>query len=225
MKLKSLLFTLFAATLMLQARGVKWIETSKWSGAGVLETRSFEFHGDEWRLFFTGKLKEKALLELVDLESGKPLAYVSDTPREKGTITMKDDTKGLLGRKVYFRFNGPIAGWQASLQEFVGQIEAFDLSRPKKEPKLKKYGIWCGDGGENLTIPVTLPAKEWKITIKAEAPGIVTLKCVNDEDYTLADTILETPKETSTWIHTNAKVTITVNAAEKTPWTLTIETP
>ena len=225
MKLKSLLAILFVTAFTLSAAGVKWMETNRWIGNGTIETPAFELRGDEWKLAYTSKSQEVAQLELIDLETGNPLAIVRKSAAGANhSVTMKDNTKGVLKRKVYFRISGSKAGWQTSLNEYVGQIDAYELSRPKKEPKLSKYGIWCGDGGESLTIPITIPAKEWRITVKTDAPGTVSLKCTGAEEKVLADTFVFKPSKTSTWIHTDAGVTITLSAAENTPWTLTIET-
>lgn len=225
MKLKSLLAILFLTAFTLSAAGVKWMETNRWNGNGIIETPAFELRGDEWKLAYTSKSQEVTQLELIDLETGNPLAVVRKAAiGANHTISMKDNTKGVLKRKVYFRISGSKAGWQASLNEYVGQIAAYELSRPKKEQKLNKYGIWCGDGGESLTIPITIPSKEWKITVKTDAPGTVSLKCTGAEEKVLADTLIFKPSQTSTWMYTDAGVTITLAAAENTPWTLTIET-
>ena len=223
MKIRTGTCLLFMALAFVWADGVKWVETHKWSARGAIETETFELVGDDWKVVYSSKFKESVILQLVDAETNEIITYGVASMKNGSTYTMRGKSQALLKRKVFLRINGSFGAWSTSFSQYVNEITAYEVSKARKNPvKLSKYGAWCGNGGETLAIPLTIPNKEWRIVVKAEGAGSLMLKCVDADDKTLVSSHVSGVGEISSWVHTTKNVNIELKSIV-TPWVLTIE--
>jgi len=222
MKVQALCILLVAICgAMASAQASRWVEVARWSGCGMLQTQELPFIGEEWKVKYTSKSQSPCTVEMLD-KSGTPIATLLNYKNLQGPWTASGDITPSMA-KAYLKIDGNKYGWTLVLEQYVDDIAGFNIHKFKKEnSKYEAYGAWTGEGGDEISIPVNIPSKNWRLTMNAFEPGCLFVEAHDAAGNCLLNNFIINAGTAFSWFHQEGDFVIKASSIA-TPWTMTIE--
>ena len=223
MKCKLCLVLALLLCALTGAQDFKWIKTLEIKGNGIMQGPPMDLRGSKWRVRYTSDDNSPILVELYNADgtSKKEIIRVNNKQSTSGTKVI--DYKGGFD-KGFLRISGSYNGWIVTFEQFVDDIKGWELTKLGKAPlKFDKFGIWSGDGGEIVELPINVQEKCWKLNMTSKAAGRLKVEVIDSHNTLVALAYFFTPSASDTWFFANGEYKLRINSVA-TPWVMEINT-
>lgn len=218
---KTIIAVLFSAMLLLAN---EWMSCGTWGAIGVLQTDILPLRGEKCRLKLNvrGDQAFQAILYSAANKRIKGLAKLSE-----GLNHGKSTANAVLPQSLehgYIRFIGEKYQWEAELEQYMAEVDRWEtLQEFNKKQEFLPLGSWCGEGGEEKEIRITIPSGHWKITAKSVLAGKLFVELTTPEgDCLYRDTLFSANTTRTSWGHEKGDFILKIRAGAA-PWVVTIE--
>ncbi len=202
----------------------EWMSCGDWAACGVLQTDILPMRGEKCRLKLNvrGNQGFEAILFSAENKRVRGLAKLSE-----GLTHGKSTANSILPQKLkngFIRFVGGTALWEAQLEQYLADVDRWETMQEfNKKQEYLPLGSWCGDGGEQKEIHITIPSGHWKITAKSFLAGKLSVELTSSEGVCLyRDTLFSANMTRTSWGHQKGDFILKISAGA-TPWIVTIE--
>lgn len=219
---KVLLLFLIALPLFCMGQAHIWHISKTISGCGTLQTDLIPIKGEKWKINYKSNGRIPFVVDMFDAKGVKIASLVKSNNKQPS----QDSRTGTITSamtNVFLRIQGSDNGWSMTFSLLVDDVDNWELSKNKKQiQQLAKYGMWTGEAGEIIKIPINLPSNHWKIKFVSFEQGRLKASVSDADGNSLINTYLFSPGESEAWIHQAGNFIIEAEAMA-TPWSIEID--
>jgi len=215
-------FLLLSCVSLCWAEGYIWKKTLTCSAIGTINTPVFKLIGDKWRIRYSSKNQGPLLVHLYN-EDGTFNRTLAKFNLVQGPKTFSGINP--FGEKeVFLQIIGNEATpWVVELEQYVDEIQGWQIYRAQKQTHvLEKYGAWTGEAGEEVTIPLDIPAKHHRISYQAMEQGRLLVDVYGKDGYRKVHCYLFAAGTGHSWLHGDGNTVIKISSIG-TPWLVSVE--
>lgn len=218
------IFAVFAVLVMsVSAEECIWHKSLDLKGNGIMQTRFFQIIGKRWRIRYRSAQPAPFAVDLCDARGTRITTLASQ--RELRTMMSRSGTFSTDAVKgdVFLRVSGDDNGWALSFEQYVDTADDFKLTMAdKRTPEMLPIGIWCGEKGEKMSIPLKIAAACWCLKLRTFTTGRLKVNVTDAAGACHLRYFILTPGESIAWFYKEGDYTFEAESID-TSWTVTLE--
>ncbi len=210
----------------LHAQAYKWEKTADFSGHGTAQTVLMPIVGERWRIKYESRTRAPLRIVMMD-GSGAVVCHVCRHGAQQTSWLESGHVRGGV-KSAALRIEGDMNGWSLVFEQYIDDIGGWELSKWRKncdakwDSLLEKKGMWCGEGGDEMSCRVAVSSRPWRLVAATAEKGRLKFEVLDkDGKSILADHRL-VPGSTTAWFYEAGEFTVRCSSTA-TPWSLSLE--
>ena len=221
MKSRLFLGLLLVCCSMLMAQDFKWHKSLEIEGNGIMQGPPMDLKGSKWRVRYSSKDNSPILVELYSANGKTKKEIIRSNNKQATSGTRVVDYKGGFD-KGFLRIRGSYSGWTVVFEQFVDDIRGWELTKlGKLQKNFDKLGIWGGDGGESMEIPISVKDKPLRMTMANKGLERLKIEVVDENNNPVAIAYMFSQGTRETWFYATGDYKLRINS-NNTPWIVEI---
>ncbi|MBR6373171.1 MAG: hypothetical protein IKS20_08310 [Victivallales bacterium] len=221
MKCRLCLGLLLAICSILAAQDFKWIKTLEIEGNGIMQGPPMDLKGSKWRVRYSSQDNSPILVELYNANGTSKKEIIRSNNKQTTSGTRIVDYRGGFD-KGFLRIRGSYSGWKVSFEQFVDDIRGWELTKLGKIQKtFDKLGIWGGDGGESMEIPLNVKDNPLRMLITNKSSERLKVEVVDEGNNPVAIAYMFSQGTRETWFYATGEYKLRINSSN-TPWVVEV---